>query len=160
MAKTYFFVFVAVWMRATLPRVRVDQLMGMAWKVLLPLATLNILVTAVIWALSCGVGVRTGVGVGVVVGVVVGALAGPGSTLDNDWHSAPIERPLRERYRLARGLEGRAAHLGDLPGAPGRDSDDPHDDEAGCTTRDGESRPRRQILRRAGLRPRRGPRGA
>ena len=44
--KSYFFVFVAVWMRATLPRVRVDQLMGMAWKVLLPLALLNLFVTA------------------------------------------------------------------------------------------------------------------
>jgi NADH-quinone oxidoreductase subunit H len=49
--KTYFFVFVAIWMRATLPRVRIDQLMGMAWKVLLPLALVNLFVTAlaVIW---------------------------------------------------------------------------------------------------------------
>jgi NADH-quinone oxidoreductase subunit H len=48
--KSYFFVFVAIWARATLPRIRVDQLMGMAWKALLPLALVNLLATAVIVA--------------------------------------------------------------------------------------------------------------
>jgi NADH-quinone oxidoreductase subunit H len=46
MGKTYFFVFVFIWMRATLPRVRVDQLMGFAWKWLLPASLLNLFVTA------------------------------------------------------------------------------------------------------------------
>jgi NADH-quinone oxidoreductase subunit H len=37
-----------IWVRATLPRLRYDQLMSFGWKILLPLATLNMLVTAII----------------------------------------------------------------------------------------------------------------
>ena len=44
--KSYVFVFTFVWMRGTLPRVRIDQLMGFAWKWLLPAALLNLFVTA------------------------------------------------------------------------------------------------------------------
>jgi NADH-quinone oxidoreductase subunit H len=40
-----------IWVRATLPRLRYDQLMSFGWKILLPLATLNILVTAIVVAL-------------------------------------------------------------------------------------------------------------
>jgi NADH-quinone oxidoreductase subunit H len=41
-------IFFFFWIRATLPRLRYDQLMSLGWKVLLPLATLNTLVTAVV----------------------------------------------------------------------------------------------------------------
>jgi len=44
--KSFAFVFVFVWMRGTFPRVRVDQLMGFAWKWLLPASLLNLFVTA------------------------------------------------------------------------------------------------------------------
>jgi len=45
MLKTYAFVFTFVWMRGTLPRVRIDQLMGFAWKWLLPASVLNLFAT-------------------------------------------------------------------------------------------------------------------
>src|SRR6476660_3432215 len=46
LGKSYVFVFVFVWMRGTLPRVRIAQLMGFAWKWLLPASLLNLFVTA------------------------------------------------------------------------------------------------------------------
>ena len=45
--KTYALVFVIMWIRWTFPRLRSDQLMALAWKVLIPLALLNVFVTAV-----------------------------------------------------------------------------------------------------------------
>ncbi len=46
--KIFVFLFGFMWVRATLPRVRYDQLMSLGWKILLPLATLNVLVTAIL----------------------------------------------------------------------------------------------------------------
>ncbi|MBO9604844.1 MAG: NADH-quinone oxidoreductase subunit NuoH [Paenibacillaceae bacterium] len=45
--KFSFIVFFLFWLRATMPRIRIDQLMGLGWKVLLPLSLLNIFITAV-----------------------------------------------------------------------------------------------------------------
>ncbi|MSO44353.1 MAG: NADH-quinone oxidoreductase subunit NuoH [Thermoleophilia bacterium] len=44
--------FIFIWVRATLPRLRYDRLMAFGWKVLLPVATANILVTAIVVGLA------------------------------------------------------------------------------------------------------------
>ena len=46
--KLLLILYVFIWMRTTLPRLRYDQLMRFGWKVLLPLATLNAIVTAIL----------------------------------------------------------------------------------------------------------------
>jgi NADH-quinone oxidoreductase subunit H len=48
--KAGFFIFIYIWLRTTLPRLRYDRLMAFGWKVLLPLATLNLMATAAIVA--------------------------------------------------------------------------------------------------------------
>lgn len=45
--KLFLFAFLLIWIRATLPRLRIDQVMGLAWKFLFPLSLINIFVTAV-----------------------------------------------------------------------------------------------------------------
>ncbi len=52
--KTLVFIFLFVWVRATLPRVRYDQLMGFGWKVLVPLGLINIVITAIIVVMRGG----------------------------------------------------------------------------------------------------------
>jgi NADH-quinone oxidoreductase subunit H len=51
-AKITFFIFFFMWIRWTVPRFRYDQLMNLGWKVLIPLAVANVVVTAVVIVLS------------------------------------------------------------------------------------------------------------
>ncbi|WP_341834672.1 NADH-quinone oxidoreductase subunit NuoH [Chitinophaga pollutisoli] len=46
--KTFFFIFLFMWVRWTIPRFRYDQLMKLGWKVLIPLALLNMLITGAV----------------------------------------------------------------------------------------------------------------
>jgi len=47
--------FFIIWVRATLPRLRYDRLMALGWKILLPVALFNVLLTAVIILLFPGI---------------------------------------------------------------------------------------------------------
>jgi NADH-quinone oxidoreductase subunit H len=52
--KTLFFCWIFVWVRWTLPRFRYDQVMNLGWKILLNVALVNLLVTAVVAKLVKG----------------------------------------------------------------------------------------------------------
>jgi len=51
LAKTFVFLYLFLWVRATLPRYRYDQLMRLGWKLLIPLAIANVIVTATVLVL-------------------------------------------------------------------------------------------------------------
>jgi len=46
--KTYALIFIIMWVRWTFPRVRFDQLMNFAWKVMIPLSLVNLVITAIV----------------------------------------------------------------------------------------------------------------
>lgn len=74
--KTYSLYFVLIWLRATLPRLRVDQLMNFAWKTLVPLALANLMITALLAKLVpaqslVGAAAFLGVNVLVIAGIAV-----------------------------------------------------------------------------------------
>jgi NADH-quinone oxidoreductase subunit H len=52
--KVLFVLFIMIWFRATLPRFRYDRLMEFGWKILLPVALLNVLVSGAIFVLVGG----------------------------------------------------------------------------------------------------------
>lgn len=52
--KVVVLLFVLIWIRATLPRIRYDRLMAFGWKILFPVALLNVMVTAVVMKLVGG----------------------------------------------------------------------------------------------------------
>jgi NADH-quinone oxidoreductase subunit H len=52
LVKVAVFLFVFIWIRATLPRIRYDRLMRLGWTLLLPLAVLNVIITATVVALG------------------------------------------------------------------------------------------------------------
>lgn len=52
--KTFFLIFCMMWVRATLPRLKSNQLMGFAWKVLLPLSFLNLLIVCILKGANFG----------------------------------------------------------------------------------------------------------
>ena len=49
-SKVFFFLFLYIWVRGTLPRFRYDQLMAFGWKFLLPIAMANIVITSLVYA--------------------------------------------------------------------------------------------------------------
>ena len=61
--KTLSVVFVMIWIRGTWPRFRIDQLMGFAWKVLIPMALVNLVGAAawIVWPGLLGNGISAGV---------------------------------------------------------------------------------------------------
>ena len=75
--KVAFIVFLFIWIRATFPRLRIDQIMAFAWKVLLPLSMLNLFVTAIeVYFFRDGAGALSRGDLGIMVGInIVVALA-------------------------------------------------------------------------------------
>jgi len=70
-AKVYFFIFLFIWLRATLPRLRFDRLMSFGWKVLIPVAFGWVAVTAVVLVVDFRISRQTQL---IAIGVVVALL--------------------------------------------------------------------------------------
>jgi NADH-quinone oxidoreductase subunit H len=92
--------FVLLWVRATLPRLRVDQIMGLAWKFLLPLGILNIFVTAVevlVWENPSTAQLWTMAGIN--WGIAIGCLIVASHLVSNKLTTRPPLVPVPARVR-------------------------------------------------------------
>jgi NADH-quinone oxidoreductase subunit H len=69
--KVAFFLFFFIWLRATLPRIRYDRLMHLGWQLLLPLAVLNVVITAICVALDIPWWVNGLIGLAIIVVALV-----------------------------------------------------------------------------------------
>lgn len=69
--KVAFFLFLFIWLRATLPRIRYDRLMRLGWQLLLPLAVLNVVITATIVALGLPWWINGLVGLAIIVAMLL-----------------------------------------------------------------------------------------
>jgi NADH-quinone oxidoreductase subunit H len=81
-AKVYLFIFLFIWLRATLPRLRFDRLMAIGWKYLIPVALTWVMVTGVVLTVNLGAVSRRTlyIGIGVVAAVLLLSLLVPASS--------------------------------------------------------------------------------
>jgi NADH-quinone oxidoreductase subunit H len=100
LVKTLLFLFFYIWLRGTLPRFRYDQLMGIAWKVLLPAVLLNIILTSAVHAYglkdSDGNRVMTTSQLLLTAGIFIAVILGIWglNVLSNKWNAAEDARAL------------------------------------------------------------------
>src|SRR5207248_628754 len=71
LVKVACFMFLFIWLRATLPRIRYDRLMRLGWQILLPLSVLNVVITAIVVALDWPWWVSGIVGLIIVIGLLL-----------------------------------------------------------------------------------------